>query len=61
MSTRGINFLDQWIANNVPETATAISVDELTHKLIADAKAVGIKRGRSTTKSTASIAPSLMP
>ncbi|MGY2993675.1 hypothetical protein ACVWWD_002482 [Mesorhizobium sp. URHB0026] len=63
MSTRGINFLDQWIANNVPETAPAdvISVDELTHKLIADAKAVGIKRGRSTTKSTASIAPSLMP
>ncbi|BCH12124.1 hypothetical protein MesoLj131c_63820 [Mesorhizobium sp. 131-3-5] len=47
MSTRGINFLDQWIANNVPETTKAdvISVDELTHKLIADAKALGIKRG----------------
>ncbi|QND60615.1 DUF768 domain-containing protein [Mesorhizobium huakuii] len=47
MSSRGINFLDQWIANNVPETtnADAISVDELTHKLIADAKALGIKRG----------------
>ncbi|BAV50983.1 hypothetical protein MesoLj113a_64970 [Mesorhizobium sp. 113-1-2] len=47
MSTRGIDFLDQWIANNVPETAKAdvISVDELTHKLIADAKAIGIKRG----------------
>ncbi|MBZ9776835.1 hypothetical protein [Mesorhizobium sp. CO1-1-8] len=46
MSTRGINFLDQWIANNVPETAKAdvISVDELTHKLIAAAKALGIKR-----------------
>lgn len=46
MSTRGINFLDQWIANNVPETAKAdvISVDEVTHKLIADAKALGIKR-----------------
>lgn len=46
MSTRGINFLDQWLANNVPETAKAdvISVDELTHKLIADAKALGIKR-----------------
>jgi hypothetical protein len=46
MSTRGINFLDQWIANNVPETARAdvISVDELTHKLVADAKALGIKR-----------------
>jgi len=31
----------------VPETAKAdvISVDELTHKLIADAKALGIKRG----------------
>lgn len=47
MSARGINFLDRWIANNVPETTKAdvISVDELTHKLIADAKALGIKRG----------------
>ncbi|QKD04259.1 DUF768 domain-containing protein [Mesorhizobium loti] len=46
MSTRGINFLDQWIRNNVPETANAdvISVDELTDKLIAEAKASGIKR-----------------
>ncbi|WP_027062785.1 DUF768 domain-containing protein [Mesorhizobium loti] len=46
MSTRGINFLAQWIGNNVPETAKAdvISIDELTHMLIADAKAVGIKR-----------------
>lgn len=46
MSTRGINFLDRWITNNVPETTKAdvISVDELTHKLIADAKALGIKR-----------------
>ena len=46
MSSRGINFLDQWLANNVPETTKAdvISVDELTHKLIADAKALGIKR-----------------
>ncbi|MHC2793233.1 hypothetical protein ACVINZ_002245 [Mesorhizobium jarvisii] len=40
MSSRGINFLDQWLANNVPETTKAdvISVDELTNKLIADAK-----------------------
>ncbi|RNJ41553.1 hypothetical protein B5V01_13660 [Mesorhizobium erdmanii] len=47
MSKRGIKFLDQWLANNVPETrkADVISVDELTHKLIADAKALGIKRG----------------
>ncbi|TGV15047.1 DUF768 domain-containing protein [Mesorhizobium sp. M8A.F.Ca.ET.173.01.1.1] len=47
MSARGIDFLDQWIANNVAETAKAdvITVDELTHKLIADAKALGIKRG----------------
>ncbi|UVK55078.1 DUF768 domain-containing protein [Mesorhizobium sp. AR02] len=46
MSTRGINFLDQWIANNVPETSRAdvISIDELTHKLIADANALGIRR-----------------
>ena len=46
MSSRGINFLDHWLANNVPETTKAdvISVDELTNKLIADAKALGIKR-----------------
>ncbi|PBB23930.1 MULTISPECIES: DUF768 domain-containing protein [unclassified Mesorhizobium] len=46
MSTRGINFLDQWLANNVPETTKAdvIFVDELTHKMIADAKVLGIKR-----------------
>ena len=46
MSTRGINFLDRWLANNVPETTKAdvISVDEFTHKLIADAKSIGIKR-----------------
>jgi hypothetical protein len=44
MSTRGINFLQQWLANNVPETSTAdiISVAELTQKLFADAKAIGI-------------------
>jgi hypothetical protein len=44
MSTRGTNFLDKWIRANVPETAGAdvISVAELTQKLIADAKAVGI-------------------
>ncbi|UVK57498.1 DUF768 domain-containing protein (plasmid) [Mesorhizobium sp. AR02] len=46
MSTRGINFLDQWIATNVPETTKAdvISVDELTNQLLADAGAIGIKR-----------------
>ncbi|WP_027062648.1 DUF768 domain-containing protein [Mesorhizobium loti] len=43
MSTRGINFLDEWIRNNVPETTKADGVDELTHKLFADAKALGIK------------------
>jgi hypothetical protein len=46
MSIRGLKFLHQWLSNNIPETAKAdvISVDELTHKLIADAKSVGIKR-----------------
>jgi len=46
MSTRGINFLDHWLANNVPETTKAdvISVHELTRKLIADARSVGIRR-----------------
>lgn len=38
---RGINFLDQWLADNIRETVTAdvISVDELS-----EASAVGIKR-----------------
>ncbi|RNJ42431.1 hypothetical protein B5V01_07740 [Mesorhizobium erdmanii] len=46
MSSRGINFLDQWLADNIPETATAdvISVDELTNRLLNDANRVGIKR-----------------
>ena len=44
MSTRGVNFLHKWIANNVPEIvgAEVISVAELTQQLFADAKAVGI-------------------
>jgi len=46
MSTRGINFLHQWISNNVLETASAdiVSIHEMTHKAFADAKAIGIKR-----------------
>lgn len=41
-----MNFLHKWIANDIPETAPpdAVSIGELTHKLLADAKAVGIKR-----------------
>jgi len=44
MSTRGVNFLHKWIADNVPGTigSDVISVSELTHKLFADAEAVGI-------------------
>ena len=44
MSTRGVNFVHKWISNNVPETvgADVISVAELTQKLFADAKALGI-------------------
>ncbi|RUX96131.1 MULTISPECIES: DUF768 domain-containing protein [unclassified Mesorhizobium] len=44
MSTRGTDFLYKWIVANVPATAGAdiISVAELTQKLFADAKAVGI-------------------
>ena len=44
MSTRGVDFLHKWISNNVPETVGAdiISVAELTQKLFADAKAIGI-------------------
>ena len=44
MSTRGTDFLYSWIGANVPETVSAdiISVSELTQKLFADAKAIGI-------------------
>ena len=44
MSTRGINFLHKWLSSNVPETVSAdvLSVAELTQKLFADAKAIGI-------------------
>ena len=44
MSARGIIFLAKWIANKVPETmgSDIISVSELTEKLFADAKKVGI-------------------
>ncbi|PZV34391.1 DUF768 domain-containing protein [Mesorhizobium kowhaii] len=44
MSTRGTDFLYQWIGANVPKTAVSdiISVADLTQKLFADAKAIGI-------------------
>jgi hypothetical protein len=46
MSTRSTNFLHQWFSNKLPDTvgADVISVSELTHKLFADAKALGIGR-----------------
>src|ERR1700752_5326686 len=44
MSTRGTNFLQQWLTDNLPETAgvDVISVSELTRTLFADAKKQGI-------------------
>lgn len=44
MSRRGTDFLYKWIGANVPATAGAeiISVAELTQKLFADAKSIGI-------------------
>ncbi|UVK49338.1 DUF768 domain-containing protein (plasmid) [Mesorhizobium sp. AR07] len=44
MSTRGINFLDQWLSNNLSGIvgADVISVAEAIQKLFADAKAIGI-------------------
>ncbi|RVD71384.1 MAG: DUF768 domain-containing protein [Mesorhizobium sp.] len=46
MSTLGTDFLYKWIGANVPDTVTVgadiISVAELTQKLFADAKSVGI-------------------
>jgi hypothetical protein len=44
MSTRGTNFMHQWISNNVPETvgADVVSLWDVIHQLLADAKAAGI-------------------
>lgn len=44
MSTRGTNFLHQWIKDNLSdiESADIISVADLVQKLFADAKAGGI-------------------
>ncbi|PAP96292.1 DUF768 domain-containing protein [Mesorhizobium wenxiniae] len=44
MSTRGTDFLHKWLANTVPDAVgtDVISVAELTQKLFADAKALGI-------------------
>jgi hypothetical protein len=44
MSARGAKFFQQWLSNNPPNTvgADAISASELTHKLFADARALGI-------------------
>ena len=44
MSTRGTDFLYKWISAYVPETVGAdiISVAELTQKLFADARAIGV-------------------
>jgi hypothetical protein len=44
MSTRGTNFLYDWISQKIPEAASAdvISVADLTNRLFADAKAAGV-------------------
>lgn len=44
MSTRGTDFLYKWIGANLPKTASndMLSVADLTQKLFADAKAIGI-------------------
>jgi hypothetical protein len=43
MSTRGTNFLHQWLSNNLSGIASAdISVSESIQKLFADAKSLGI-------------------
>ena len=45
MSTRGTSFLHQWISNNAPDIVGAVSVAELTHKMLEEAKAIVISRG----------------
>ncbi|RJT23005.1 DUF768 domain-containing protein [Mesorhizobium waimense] len=56
MSTRAVNFLHKWISNSVPETVGVdiISVAELTQKLFADAKAIGIS-GSEIEEETGSV------
>ncbi|ESX53165.1 hypothetical protein X760_30045 [Mesorhizobium sp. LSHC422A00] len=46
MSKRGVNFLDPWIGNNLSEAAKAdaVSINELTHNMCADAQTLRIKR-----------------
>jgi agmatine/peptidylarginine deiminase len=44
MSTRGVNFLNQWVADNLDEIGDAneTAIAEMVMKLFADAKAIGI-------------------
>ncbi|PBB89586.1 hypothetical protein CK215_26450 [Mesorhizobium sp. WSM3864] len=44
MSTRGTNFLHQWLANNQAGmmSADVLSIAELIQELLADAKSLGI-------------------
>jgi hypothetical protein len=47
MSARGTAFLDRWIANNIHigTTVDEAVIRELSHKLVADARLLGIRRG----------------
>ena len=58
MSKRGIKFLDQWLANNVPETTKAdvVSTNLLT-SCFPTPKRWGLSVRKSTKRSTASTAP----
>lgn len=46
MSKRGADFFQKWLTNNIPASGlvdpNTLSVAELTQKLFADAKALGI-------------------
>ena len=61
MSARGTRFFHQWLSNNLPKTvgANIISVSELTHKLFADAKALGI-RSTEIEEDTGSVYEAIM-
>ncbi|PBB39628.1 DUF768 domain-containing protein [Mesorhizobium sp. WSM3868] len=61
MSTRGTNFLHQWLANNQAGmiSADVRSIAELIQELFADAKSLGIS-STELEEDTGSIYPAIL-
>jgi hypothetical protein len=56
MSTRGINFVDKWMAEHLPNAITddPVAVSDLADELMKAAERKASRPTRSTKKSTAS-------